>query len=123
MDISVSDLFENLFAGAESPTMLAPTVLANATRKATEMLAPTKPEMLMGTATAVVAYAEMPAPDPIEDTLFGEEDWILRPDHAGVMGWERPGIPEADRWWVRCSFDNLPDGGPGWVLCRSISAY
>jgi len=35
-------------------------------------------------------------------------DWVQRPDCKGRMGWERPDLPEAARWWARCEFDDLP---------------
>jgi hypothetical protein len=51
--------------------------------------------------------------DLLANTIFDAGDWVWRPDHAGVLCLERPGIPEADRWWVRCSFDDLPEPPPG----------
>jgi hypothetical protein len=35
--------------------------------------------------------------------------WRLRPDCRGRMGWEAPGIPESERWWARCGFEDLPN--------------
>lgn len=51
---------------------------------------------------AAAESAPLAAPD-----LFA--DWLLRPDAAGRLGWERPDLDDADRWWARCSFDDLPD--------------
>jgi hypothetical protein len=39
------------------------------------------------------------------------DDWILRPDVGGTLGWERPGLREADRWWARGTPDDLLDAG------------
>lgn len=38
-------------------------------------------------------------------------EWLTRPDAAGKIGWEAPGLPEQDRWWARRTFDQLP----GWL--------
>jgi hypothetical protein len=35
-------------------------------------------------------------------------DWAQRPDRHGRMGWETPDLPEWQRWWARCDFDDLP---------------
>jgi hypothetical protein len=42
---------------------------------------------------------------PKSDDRF--RDWVLRPGFHGRMGWEKPGLPEADRWWAQC-FEDLP---------------
>ena len=33
--------------------------------------------------------------------------WVRRPDVDGRMGWEAPGLAEADRWWARSRFEEL----------------
>jgi hypothetical protein len=33
--------------------------------------------------------------------------WTIRTDHAGRQGLELVGIPERERWWARCDFDDL----------------
>ena len=43
-------------------------------------------------------------------------DWVRRPGCHGRMGWEAPGIPESDRWWARCDFDDLPEVPEGFRL-------
>jgi hypothetical protein len=44
--------------------------------------------------------------DP-EPDLFAA--WVQRPDFRGRLRWEAPDVPEADRWWARCGFDDLPE--------------
>ena len=36
-------------------------------------------------------------------------DWVLRPDSNGRLGWEAPDLPEWQRWWARCNFEDLPE--------------
>ena len=45
---------------------------------------------------------------PISQAGTPFADWVRRPDCHGRMGWEAPGLPESDRWWARCDFDDLP---------------
>lgn len=35
--------------------------------------------------------------------------FIRRPDCHGQIGWESPDLPEWQRWWARCDFDDLPE--------------
>ena len=53
---------------------------------------------------AAAGYGDNEAPD-----LFA--DWVLRPDVTGRLGCEAPDLAEADRWWARATFDELPDAG------------
>ena len=50
-------------------------------------------------------------------------DWVLRPDCHGRMGWEAPDLPEADRWWAHCMFDDLPLPGPPCPKCGSVEEW
>jgi hypothetical protein len=43
-------------------------------------------------------------------------DWVRRPDCHGRMGWETPDLPEAERWWARCDFDDLPEVPEGFSM-------
>jgi hypothetical protein len=42
--------------------------------------------------------------------------WVQRPDCHGRMGWEAPNLPEWQRWWARCDFDDLPAPSDGLCL-------
>jgi hypothetical protein len=60
-------------------------------------------------------------PDGGADPFAG---WVLRPDIDGRMGWEPPNLPEANRWWARATFEDLPrladvlpDAAPGSRPC------
>ena len=35
-------------------------------------------------------------------------DWTRRQDVTGRWGWEVAGLSEADRWWARFQFEDLP---------------
>ena len=39
---------------------------------------------------------------------FDFSGWIRQPDRKGRMGWERVGLPEWQRWWARCDYEDLP---------------
>ncbi len=64
-----------------------------------------------------VPSATVPKTTPADDTSAAEHPlagtpfngWVRRQDCTGRMGWEAPELPEADRWWVRCTFDDLPE--------------
>ena len=57
-----------------------------------------------------------------DDTLTesGFANWIRRPDATGRWGWERPGLPEVDRWWARSTFRQLPELPPPCPTCRGV---
>jgi hypothetical protein len=42
-----------------------------------------------------------------EDTRF--DDWVERPDCHGRLGWEKPGLPDSQRWWAFFDFEELPE--------------
>ena len=39
-----------------------------------------------------------------------DDDWVLREDVAGQMGWEPEKLPESERWWAHWTFEDLPPG-------------
>lgn len=39
-------------------------------------------------------------------------DWIERVGADGRLGYDKPGIPVAERGWQHVVFENLPDGLP-----------
>ena len=43
-------------------------------------------------------------------------NWVRRLDCHGRMGWEAPDLPEWQRWWARCDFDDLPPVPEGFRL-------
>jgi len=40
---------------------------------------------------------------------FDPANWERRQDAAGRWGWEWRHTPEAERWWHRCDFEQLPE--------------
>ena len=49
-------------------------------------------------------------PTPAGDQFAG---WVRRQDATGRWGWEAPDLPEWQRWWARCQFEDLPEpSGP-----------
>ncbi len=50
-------------------------------------------------------------------------DWVFRPDAHGRLGWETPDLDEADRWWARADFDDLPEPGEPCPKCGSLEAW
>jgi hypothetical protein len=88
MDFDVGELLENLFGG------MVP-------------INTTTPSAAMPEAVDIVV-------DPLAATRFA--DWVRRPDCHGRMGWELPGLPESDRWWTRCNFDDLPEVPKGFSI-------
>jgi len=104
MDFDATDFLTGLFGGAPAPSGMdrdaGPQVSDNA-------------PALEETAGGPTAPADAPEPVP---ALPGDQDagpapfpgWILRPDIAGRLGWEPPGLPEDRRWWARSTFDDLP---------------
>jgi hypothetical protein len=69
---------------------------------------------LFGGGPAVATAAMVASPDDDDGGRFA--DWVRRPDFHGRMGWEAPGMPEADRWWARCDFDDLPEVPEGFSI-------
>jgi len=65
------------------------------------------PEPPAASGPAATDSPEAPADALPEPTPGGFDDWVLRPDVAGRLGWERPDLPEADRWWARSSWEDL----------------
>ena len=59
------------------------------------------------TATPPVVGPTVETPT-VETVAVETPPWLGRPDACGHMGWERPGLPEADRWWARQTFEQLP---------------
>ncbi|MCC6127393.1 MAG: hypothetical protein IT426_20740 [Pirellulales bacterium] len=94
MNFNAVEFLENLFGLL--PTPVAPAIM---------------PSPLA--ASLMTNEDRLPASDPVADSIFADGEWVWRSDHAGVLCLERPGIPEADRWWARCSFDDLPVVGSG----------
>ena len=61
-----------------------------------------------------------PAPEPIPASFEG---WVRRQDHTGRWGWEAPGLPEWQRWWAGCDFDDLPEPGDSCPRCGSLEFW
>jgi hypothetical protein len=93
MAFDVADLLENLFGGP-------------AAKVALELVA--IPEAVPRCQLALLG---------VDDDGGGRfADWVRRPDCHGRMGWESPGLPESDRWWARCDFDDLPEVPVGFSI-------
>ena len=52
--------------------------------------------------------------DPLAADPFA--GWVRRRDVAGQWGWEAPDLPEWQRWWARCRFDDLPEVPVTWSV-------
>ena len=75
---------------------------------------------LFGGGPTMATVAAVPGPD---DDGGRFADWVRRPDCHGRMGWEAPGLPESDRWWAWCDFDDLPLPGPACPVCNSLESW
>ncbi len=79
-------------------------------------------EDLFGGGPIMATAAAVPGPDDDgggrqhDDDGVRFADWVRRPDWHGLMGWEAPGLPESDRWWARCDFDDLPEVPEGFSI-------
>jgi hypothetical protein len=93
---------ESIFGDGAAADDVA-TIAAVAIENATAMIAPE------ATATANVAATEADV-----DLLVRFAWWVQRPDVTGKLGWEAPDLREDDRWWARCSFDDLPEPSAAW---------
>jgi hypothetical protein len=45
------------------------------------------------------------------------DTWVQRPDVHGRLGWEQPELLEADRWWARGDFEDLPEADWACATC------
>ena len=68
---------------------------------------------------------DTPAADADGGPLGGLDfsGWVLRPDALGRLGLEPGDLPEADRWWTRGGFDELPEPGDGCPACGSLEVW
>jgi hypothetical protein len=83
----------------ESKTRSLPSNIRPQVATKTEVLEP-------GPAPTVVTLRLL---DPTCPAHHPFAQWVHRPDVHSRMGWERPDLSEADRWWARYDFEELPE--------------
>ena len=89
------------------------TVLADGDRlvvRGPRSAEPVARRLLENKADVMAALAGLPSGDPAGGAEPADPfaDWVQRPDYHGRMGWEAPNLPEWQRWWARCDFNDLP---------------